>query len=203
MRPIPLRLLVLLVPPMTVMAGCSGFLPERQVDCGGNTDYLQAVERPPLNLPPEIVPSERLQPLAIPAIDPAPATLDPVPRCLDQPPKFFARKAGASADTVEDAVKLWAWAWASRKPDVVLQMYSPNFQAPGVTGSAAYLDALEEQVAAGPAAEPRVENLSVTASGAERRVVTFTQRVGDQEVRREQTLVREGGIWRIVAERTL
>ena len=62
---------------------------------------------------------------------------------------------------------------------------------------------VRQQVASGPATEPKVEDLTATAFGADRRVVTFVQRFGDEAVRKEQTLAREGGIWRIVAERTL
>jgi hypothetical protein len=204
MRLTPSRLIAPLLSLLAV-AGCSS-LPgrgEKQPNCGGDNEYLQAVERPPLRLPPEVTPTERMQPMAIPPADPAPQKLDPVPQCLDQPPKFFARKAGAASDTPEDAVKLWAWAWASRKPDTVLQMYSPSFQAPGTLSREAYLEQVRQQVASGPATEPKVEDLKATSSGADRRVVTFVQRIGDQEVRKEQTLAREGGIWRIVAERIL
>ena len=86
---------------LLAVAGCSSlpFSGEKQVNCGGDNAYLQAVERPPLRLPPEITPTERMQPMAIPPVDPAPQKLDPVPQCLDQPPKFFARKAGAASDT--------------------------------------------------------------------------------------------------------
>jgi hypothetical protein len=204
MRLTPMRLIAPLLS-LLVVAGCSA-LPggdEKRPNCGGDTEYLQAVERPPLRLPPEITPTERAQPMAIPPVDPAPQKLDPVPACLDQPPKFFTRKAGGAMDTPEDAVKLWAWAWASRKPDTVLQMYSPNFLAPGTLTREAYLEQVREQVASGPAAEPKVENLTAAASGTDRRVVTFVQRFGNEEVRKEQTLAREGGIWRIVAEQTL
>lgn len=204
MRLTPSRLIAPFLSLLAV-AGCSS-LPgrgEKQPNCGGDNEYLQAVERPPLQLPPEVTPTERMQPMAIPPADPAPQKLDPVPQCLDQPPKFFARKAGAASDTPEDAVKLWAWAWASRKPDTVLQMYSPSFLAPGTLSRVAYLEQVRQQVAGGPATEPKVEDLKATSSGADRRVVTFVQRIGDQEVRKEQTLAREGGIWRIVAERTL
>jgi len=101
MRPNPLRLLFLILP-LAVLAGCKSPTP-----CGGNSEYLAAVERPPLQLPPEITPTERMQPLVIPAADPNPTVLDPVPRCLDQPPRFFARK-GAVADPAEEVVRAWA-----------------------------------------------------------------------------------------------
>ena len=197
-RPIPLRLL-LLAASLTALAGC-GSSPQRS--CGGNNDYLAAIERPPLQLPPDIVPSERIKPLAIPPVDPVPNVLDPVPACLDQPPRFFARK-GAVADPVEEVVRAWAAAWAARQPEAVMQTYSSAFEAPGEGGSAAFLEQRREQVAGGRAPEPRLEDFNVTASAPDRRVVTFVQRFGDGALRKELTLVREPGGWRIVSERTL
>jgi len=196
MRLTPLRLLV----PVLLLATLAGCSTTRS--CGSNTEYLQAVERPPLQLPPEITPTERISPLTIPAVDPNPSVLDPVPLCLDDPPRFFARK-GAAADSAEEAVRAWAAAWAARKPDAVVQAYSPEFQAPGEGGSAAFLEQRREQVASGRAPEARLDEVVVTPSGADRRVVTFVQRFGDGAVRKELTLVRDGAAWRIVAERTL
>ena len=201
MRPerlFPLRLL-LLAASLAALAGC-GSSPQRS--CGGNNDYLAAIERPPLQLPPDIVPSERIKPLAIPPVDPVPNVLDPVPACLDQPPRFFARK-GAVADPVEEVVRAWAAAWAARQPEAVMQTYSSAFEAPGEGGSAAFLEQRREQVAGGRAPEPRLEDFNVTASAPDRRVVTFVQRFGDGALRKELTLVREPGGWRIVSERTL
>ena len=197
-RPIPLRLL-LLAASLAALAGC-GSSPQRS--CGGNNDYLAAIERPPLQLPPDIVPSERIKPLAIPPVDPVPNVLDPVPACLDQPPRFFARK-GAVADPVEEVVRAWAAAWAARQPEAVMQTYSSAFEAPGEGGSAAFLEQRREQVAGGRAPEPRLEDFNVTASAPDRRVVTFVQRFGDGALRKELTLVREPAGWRIVSERTL
>jgi hypothetical protein len=199
MRPILLRLLFLALP-LAVVAGCTSGGQLR--GCEGNTDYLQAVDRPPLRLPPDIVPTERMKPLEIPAADPNPNTLDPVPACLDQPPRFFARK-GAVADPAEDVVRAWAAAWATRKPDVVLQAYSAAFQPPDGGGSGPYLDQRRTQVTSGPAPEPKLEDVTVATAGADRRVVTFVQRFGDGALRKELTLAREPAGWRIVAERTL
>lgn len=196
MRPTPLRLLVLAVP-LLALAGCG-----TTRSCQGNTDYLEAVDRPPLRLPPEIEPTERIQPLVIPAADPNPSKLDPAPDCLDQPPHFFPRK-GASADPAEDAVRAWGAAWAARDPDAVLQAYSATFVAPGEGGTAAFLEQRRQQVEGGRAPEPKLEDVTVAAAGADRRVVTFVQRFGEGAVRKELTLVREGTLWRIVSERTL
>ena len=43
----------------------------------------------------------------------------------------------------------------------------------------------------------------MTAQSADRRTVTFVQRFGGNHVRKELVLVREGGNWRIVSEKTL
>jgi hypothetical protein len=182
---------------LLALAGCG-----TTQSCGGNQDYLQARERPRLQLPPDVMVSERVAPVVIPPAAPDPQKLDPVPRCLDYPPPFFASK-GKVADSAEDAVRSWAAAWAERKPDAVMQMYSPSFQAPGETGSAAFLEQREEQVATGRAPAAALQELTVTSQGTDRRVVTFIQVFGDDRVRKELTLVREGQAWRIVAERTV
>jgi hypothetical protein len=235
MRPNPLRLLVLALP-LLALAGCG-----TTRSCGSDTDYLQAVERPPIKLPADFTPSERIQPLTIPPVDPNPAKLDPEPQCLDQPPKFFARTAppptpaapaaltapaataapaaaaataasvapAAAAATVaptdgaDEVVRAWAAAWASGQPDAVVEMYSESFQAAGEGGSAAFLEQRRQQVATGRNPAATLEDLTVAADGPDRRVVTFLQRFGEGAVRKEMTLAREGGTWRIVAERTL
>ena len=194
-----LQRLLALALPLAVLAGCSTMSSR---SCGGDTGYLQAAERPPIQLPPEVTPTERIQPMQIPAVDPNPQQLDPVPRCLDEPPKFFARKATA-ADPAEEAVRVWAWAWASRKTDTVIQMYSPNFAATGEGGAAAFLEQRRQQIESGRPPEPKLEDVTVTTPGPDRRVVTFVQRFGEGAVRKELTLALEGQLWRIVAERTL
>ena len=237
MRPNPLRLLVLALP-LLALSGCG-----TTRSCGSDTDYLQAVERPPIKLPADFTPSERIQPLTIPPVDPNPAKLDPEPRCLDEPPKFFARKASlpapaapaalaapaataasvapaaaaataasvapaaaaavAPTDGADEVVRAWAAAWAAGQPDAVVEMYSENFQAAGEGGSAAFLEQRRQQVATGRSPAATLEDVTVAADGPDRRIVTFLQRFGEGAVRKEMTLAREGGTWRIVAERTL
>jgi len=199
MRATPLRLLLVALS-LVALAGCSSGSPTRA--CDGNTEYLTAVERPPLQLPPEITPTERMQPLAIPPVDPNPTVLDPLPRCLDQPPRYFARK-GAVADPAEEVVRAWNSAWAARQPDAVIRTYSSTFQVPGAAGSAEFLNQREQQVATGPVPDAKLDDVTVTSAGPDRRVVTFTQRFGDGAIRKELTLVKEPAGWRIVAERTI
>jgi hypothetical protein len=199
MRPTPLRLLFVALT-FVAVAGCSSGSPTRA--CEGNAEYLTAVERPPLRLPPEITPTERMQPLAIPPVDPNPTVLDPPPRCLDQPPHYFARK-DAVADPAEAVVRDWNSAWAARQPDAVIKSYSATFQVPGAAGSSQFLDQREQQVATGPVPDPTLEDVTVTPDGSDRRTVTFVQRFGDGAVRKELTLAKEPAGWRIVSERTI
>lgn len=182
---------------LVFLAGCG-----TTRSCGGNDEYLQAVDRPPLNVPAGVALTERAAPLVIPAAAPDPARLDPAPRCLDEPPQYFARK-GKVADPAEETVRAWATAWAERRGDAVVALYSPTFEAPGEGGSAAYLESRSQQVATGRAPSAALEEVNVATQGADRRVVTFVQRFGKDGVRKELTLVREGQAWRIVAERTV
>jgi len=169
-----------------------------------NPAYVTAKDRPRLQMPDGVPGSERLSTggLIIPPVAPDTAKLDPAPRCLDEPPSFFGRK-GVVADSAEEAVNAWAAAWASRKPDAVAAMYSPNFQAAEEGGSSAFLEQRRQQVSSGRTPEARLDDMSVTAVGADRRIVTFVQRFGDNAVRKELTLVREANGWRIAAERTV
>jgi hypothetical protein len=197
MRSTPLRLLMPALS-LLALAGCA----TTTSSCGGDEQYLQAKERPHLDLPQGVMGSERIAPVVIPAAAPDPQKLDPQPRCLDYPPQFFARPPAAPGSP-EAAVRAWGAAWAERKPDAVMQVYSPSFQASGQGGSVAFLTEREEQVATGSAPSPVLQNLVVTDDGADRRVVTFVQAFGTELVRRELTLARDGQSWRIVAERTL
>ena len=171
----------------------------------GNQDYLEARERPRLQMPEGVAGSERLggTVLVIPAASPTPDKLDPAPRCIDEPPGFFRRTGGAVAGSPEEAVNVWATAWAGRKPDQVAAFYSPNFQGGESGGAAAFIDQRRQEVAGGKVPDPRLDEVATTTQGSDKAVVTFVQRFGDNAVRKELTLQREPPGWRIVAERTL
>ena len=169
-----------------------------------NEEYVNARERPPLQLPEGVSGSERLggAKLVVPPVAPTPDKLDPAPRCLDEPPSFFKRTAVPTAGTPEEALNVWAMAWASRKGDQVAAFYSPTFETTQQGGAAAYIEGRRQEVTRGSAPEPRLEDVKVTAQG-DRSVATFVQRFGDTAVRKELTLQRDAQGWRIVAERTL
>lgn len=175
--------------------------------CFDNTEYLQAQDRPALQMPEGVPGSERIggTALAIPALQGEPAKLDPAPRCLDQPPPFFRRAGvgGGVADTAEQAVNVWANAWANRKPGQVAAFYSPRFETAEPGGAAAFLEQRKQQVETGKAPDAKLEEIAVTPVSANRRVVTFVQTFGDSKVRKELTLERDPQGWRIVAERTV
>ena len=172
----------------------------------GNQDYLQARERPKLQMPQGVSGSERVggTALVIPQASPTPDKLDPEPSCLDEPPGFFRRTGGGGvAGSPEEVANVWATAWAGRKADQVASFYSPSFQTAESGGAPAFLEQRRQQVANGKVPDPRLDEVATTMQGSDRAVVTFVQRFGDNAVRKELTLQREASGWRIVAERTL
>jgi len=128
-------------------------------------------------------------------------------------PKLFKKPVAAEVTSVSPShelllfdsliVRVWAAAWSEQNAPAVLKLYSPSFQPPGVTGTAEFLDQRREEVTTGPAPAAKVDDIRVTAQSADRRTVTFVQRFGGNHVRKELVLVREGGNWRIVSEKTL
>jgi hypothetical protein len=185
------------------LAGCGG----TPICKPGNQDYLQARERPRLQMPEGVAGSERIggTALVIPQASPTPDKLDPEPRCLDEPPAYFRRVggSGAVAGSPEEAVNVWATAWAGRKADQVASFYSPSFQTGESGGAGTFIEQRRQQVANGKVPAPRLDEVSTTMQGSDRAIVTFVQRFGDNAVRKELTLQREPQGWRIVAERTL
>jgi hypothetical protein len=193
-----LRLLILPGMAVAALSGCATTNP-----CGDDPEYLAAQERPRLQLPKGVTGSERLSGgMIIPPVAPDPAKLDPAPKCLDQPPPYFGPKA-VMAGSVEEAVYVWASAWANRKPDQVAAFYSPQFQAAEDGGAAAYIEDRKQQVANGAAPDARLEELKTRDAGPDGKVVTFVQRFGKDAYVKELTLARDAQGWRIVAERTL
>ncbi len=196
-----LRPLVLTGLGLAVLTGCASSNP-----CGGNQDYLAARDRPQLQMPEGVTGSERLagSSMVIPAAAPNPQTLDPAPKCLDQPPPFFGKQA-VMAGSAEEAVYIWAAAWASQKPDQVAAFYSPEFQAgDGDSGGAsAFIDERKQDVARGQAPDARLDELKGADAAGGKRVITFVQRFGRDAYLKELTLAKDSQGWRIVAERTL
>jgi hypothetical protein len=185
---------------LAALTGCASTNP-----CDGDMQYLEARDRPPLQLPEGVTGSERLGgTMNIPPISPDPDKLDPQPNCLDQPPPYAApKKSSLATGSAEEAVQVWASAWAAGKADQVAAFYSPQFETTEKGGSAAYIADVKEQVADGAAPDARLDALKATDVGAGRKVVTFVQRFGKTAYEKELTLVQDAQGWRIVGERTL
>jgi hypothetical protein len=180
-----------------VLTGCGGgseaVCPER------NDPYLTSRDNPLLKVPDGMSQPNRSEALAIPEVKPG--ARSGRTSCLDEPPSYF-RSAGTTARSPEEVVASWAQAWANREADAVIALYSSTFTPPtDSAGSSAWLEQRREQVATGPVPDSMVEGLRVEPDGADRRVVTFVQKFGANSLRKELILVREGGSWRIVAEK--
>jgi hypothetical protein len=179
--------------------------------CGGSSrtcepkkePYQAASNNPPLRIPAGLSEPDRSGAMPIPDGKPAAQPQRERARCLDEPPSYF-RSAGTVARSPEEVIASWGQAWASREADAVIELYSVNFTPPtDSAGRTAWLEQRREQVATGPIPDSMVEGLRVEPDGQDRRVATFVQRFGTNSLRKELTLVRESGSWRIVAERVI
>jgi hypothetical protein len=182
---------------LPILTGCGGG--SEQVCPESNEPYLASRTNPLLKVPDGLTQPNRSEALAIP--ETKAAARSGRTSCLDEPPSYF-RSAGTTARSPEEVVASWAQAWANREADAVVALYSSTFIAPtDSAGGTAWLEQRREQVATGPVPDSMVEGLRVEPEGADRRIVTFVQKFGANSLRKELILVREGGSWRIVAEK--
>lgn len=181
---------------LPLLAACGGSTP----DCiDPDEPYLGARSNAPLRVPDGMTQPNHSEALAIPEAKPS----SPAGRtaCLDAPPSYF-RSTGTVARSPDEVVASWAQAWANREADAVISLYSTQFVAPTDTaGAAAWLEQRREQVATGPAPDSMVSGLKVEPDGADRRIVSFTQKFGVNALKKQLVLVRESGSWRIVEEK--
>ncbi len=172
--------------------------------CGdSNAPYLKAASQPSLQIPEGLSSPDRSGALSIP---PAPqlqegARATNSKRCLDGPPSYFSGSGTPSA-APEEVVAAWGQAWSERNVQGVLATYSKEFVAPTASGTAQWLEQRREQIATGAVPSARLEDLKVISQD-DRRIVTFVQHFGSNAVRKELTLVRENGIWRILNEQAV
>jgi hypothetical protein len=195
-RPLVAVLCLLALP---VLAACGG---SNRVCTNPGEPFLTATNNPPLRIPEGKSQPSGAEALTIPDVKAAPPPAAERAPCLDEPPSYF-RSAGTVARSPEEVVASWAQAWANREADAVVALYSTTFVAPtDASGTAAaWLEQRREQVATGPVPDPVVQALKVEPDGQDRRVATFVQKFGANSLRKELTLVRESGSWRIVAEK--
>ena len=177
--------------------------------CGGSDPgcvdpkepYLAARNNAQLHVPDGMTTPNRTEELAIPDEKAAAGKPGANAACLDAPPSYF-RSTGTVARSPEEVVASWAQAWANRESDAVVALYSTHFVAPtDASGASAWIEQRREQVATGPVPDPMVQGLKVEPDGADRRVVSFTQRFGVNALKKQLVMVRESGSWRIVEEK--
>ena len=176
--------------------------------CGGSErgcidpdePYLAARNNAQLQVPDGMTQPNRAEALSIPADKAAPGKPGSN-ACLETPPSYF-RSTGTVARSPEEVVASWAQAWANREADAVIALYSAQFVAPtDSAGSSTWLEQRREQVATGPVPDPMVQGMKIEPDGADRRVVSFTQRFGTNALKKQLVLVRESASWRIVEEK--
>jgi hypothetical protein len=179
-----------------LLAGCGG---SDHVCETPDEPYLTARNNEQLRVPQGMSMPNRSEALSIPAVKGPKASGRT--SCLDEPPSYF-RSAGAVARSPEEVIASWAQAWANREADAVVALYSTSFKAPtDAAGSGPWLEQRREQVATGPTPDAMIEGLTVEPDGADRRIAKFVQKFGANSLRKELTLVREAGSWRIVEEK--
>src|SRR6188474_513853 len=182
---------------VVLLAACGGSEP-KCVD--PDEPYLAAKNNPQIHVPDGMTQPNRSEALAIPASKQA-AKSSVRSACLDTPPSYF-RSTGTVARSPEEVVASWAQAWANREADAVVALYSTQFVAPtDAAGASVWLEQRREQVATGPVPDPMVQGMKVEPDGADRRVVSFTQRFGTNSLKKQLVLVRESASWRIVEEK--
>jgi uncharacterized lipoprotein len=193
-----MKLAVFLALSLPLLAACGGSEP----GCMDPKEpYLAARNNPQLQVPDGMTQPNRSEALAIPADKSAANKAGQTASCLDAPPSYF-RSTGTVARSPEEVVASWAQAWANREADAVVALYSTQFVAPTDTaGASAWLEQRREQVATGPVPDSMVQGMKVEPDGADRRVVSFTQRFGTNALKKQLVLVRESGSWRIVEEK--
>lgn len=169
--------------------------------------YLEARAIPPVRIPSGLDAPNRSAALNVPAppeasVPARPAAGGQEGKCLEDAPSYFGN-AISPLSSPEDVVAIWAQAWSERNTERMMAAYSPEFAAPEGMTSATWLEQRKEQAATGPVPDSRVQNVRVSQPAPDRRVITFAQRFDTNTIRRELTLAREGGFWRIVAEQVL
>lgn len=186
---------------LPLLAGC--FFRSSNTCVNPKEPYLAARNNPQLHMPDGLTAPDRSVALTIPDLKANPDQQRSGEGCLDDPPSYF-RSSGTVARSPEEVVASWAQAWAAREADAVLALYSSTFVAPtDSAGSTAWLDQRREQVATGPVPDPMISALKIESDGEDRRIATFLQKFGANSLRKELTLVREAGSWRIVSEKVV
>jgi len=184
---------------LTALAGCSWMNPfhwfGHQECVDTSSDYLHEEDRPPLALPPGTDTPDRRNLFVVPEVK----RNDAKGKCLDKPPSYFGYTNRVAASP-EEKIADWAQAWANRNANAVISMYSSSF---GSDGGAVSLTQRRTEIETGALPEGRLKGLKVSAVDNDRRLARFVQTFSGTAMTKEITLIREGGVWKIIDEKVI
>ncbi|CAN5475899.1 hypothetical protein BH11PSE7_BH11PSE7_00220 [soil metagenome] len=146
---------------------------------------------------------------AAPAPAAAPAVKPPAPAVAAAPtpaaPAASAASGGASEKQVEEAVRAWAAAWASKDMSGYLGSYGKEFDPPGKTSRAVWEEERRKRIVGKSRIAVTLNNLSVTVNGG-KATARFKQDYTADSLkissRKTLDLVKAGDRWVIVREST-
>lgn len=179
------------------LAGCTS---APNCDKPNDAPYLKAEDLAALKVPSDLAQPDRATGLTIPPPSKNAQAADST--CLDRVPSYFGT-AGRLAASPEEMVADWGQAWADRNSEAVVAMYSDKLQTDPSSDKATWLAQRRTEVAAGPLPNARLESVKISAAGTDRQLAKFVQRFGTNAVQKELTLIRENGVWKILAERVI
>ena len=139
-------------------------------------------------------------------VKPAPAPVEkPKPAPVEKPAPVAKPAADASAEVLK-AVNDWAQAWSNKDADGYLSHYAKEFKTPGGEARAAWEKTRRGRITAPKSIAVGVESANVAMDGADRATVTFRQNyrsdVLKSSTRKTLVMVRSGGRWQIVEEKS-
>jgi hypothetical protein len=199
-KSIPIRICqITLLATLASLSGCSWMNPFHWFgsrECVDNSsDYLHTEDHALLKIPAGADTPDRRNLFVVPE-----GTRNNAKgKCLDRPPSYFGY-TGRIAASPEETVADWAQAWANRDSNAVISMYSAQF---GSAGSTVSLDQRRTEIQTGTVPEGRIRGLKVSSVDNDRRLARFVQIFGSTEVTKEITLIREGGVWKIIDEKVI
>ena len=137
--------------------------------------------------------------------EPAPAE-KPKPAPVEKPAAAAEKPAADASGEVLKAVNAWAQAWSKKDADGYLSYYAKEFKTPGGEARDAWEKTRRARVTAPKSIAVAVESPKVTMSGADRATVTFRQNYRSDVLksnnRKTLVMVRNGGRWQIVEEKS-
>ncbi|MBC7377121.1 MAG: tetratricopeptide repeat protein [Burkholderiaceae bacterium] len=174
---------------------------------GGKTPVAAApVAKAPPPAPAVVAAAPAPTPAAAPAVKPpAPAVAAAPTPPAPAAPAAPAASGGASEKQVEEAVRAWAAAWASKDMSGYLGSYGKEFDPPGKTSRAVWEEERRKRIVGKSRIAVTLNNLSVSVNGSKataRFKQDYTADSLNISSRKTLDLVKAGDRWVIVKEST-